>query len=178
MTKGIDFSGLSRSINLGSSGLIVENKDCCSLVCTWQLVIFFFSYLTSRLRIGSYQICKIACCACAGNAGNVFPVTNFKGNRYLAIPACITTRTWCMSGSLSAIGGENAPGTSGACAPCNFTYLARSPHLKGLLFLDVDILNQCCSYGMNMLFHLVKTMRCEYPSANSECSLAKTTIIV
>ena len=27
-----------------------------------------------------------------GNAGNVFPATNFKKNHYLAIPACITAR--------------------------------------------------------------------------------------
>ena len=27
----------------------------------------------------SYQIRKIACCACAGNAGNIFPATDFKG---------------------------------------------------------------------------------------------------
>ena len=34
----------------------------------------------------------IAGYACAGNAGNVFPATDFKGNRHLAIPACITER--------------------------------------------------------------------------------------
>ena len=38
----------------------------------------------------SGQIRKIAGCACAGNTGNVFPITDFKGNRYLVIPACIT----------------------------------------------------------------------------------------
>ena len=43
----------------------------------------------------SYQIRKIAVCACAGNAGNVFLATNFKGNRWLAIPACITARASC-----------------------------------------------------------------------------------
>ena len=31
-------------------------------------------------------------CACAGNAGNVFPATDFKGNRRIAIPSCITAR--------------------------------------------------------------------------------------
>ena len=40
----------------------------------------------------SLQIHKIAGCACAGNSGNVFPTTDFKGNRHLAIPACITAR--------------------------------------------------------------------------------------
>ena len=38
----------------------------------------------------SCQIHKIAYCACAENVGNVFPATDFKGNRLLAIPACIT----------------------------------------------------------------------------------------
>ena len=38
-------------------------------------------------------MCKIAGCPCAGNAGNVFPATDFKGNRLLAIPVCITART-------------------------------------------------------------------------------------
>ena len=37
----------------------------------------------------SYQIHKIAGCACAGYAENVFPATDFKGNRSLAIPTCI-----------------------------------------------------------------------------------------
>ena len=37
----------------------------------------------------SYQIRKIAGCACAGN---VSPAIVFKGNRQLAIPACITAR--------------------------------------------------------------------------------------
>ena len=36
----------------------------------------------------SYQIRKIEGCARAGNAGNVFPATDFKGNSSLAIPAC------------------------------------------------------------------------------------------
>ena len=45
----------------------------------------------------SYQIRKIAGCACAGNAGNVFSATDFKGNRELAIPACITARAWPLS---------------------------------------------------------------------------------
>ena len=40
----------------------------------------------------SYQIHKVAGCACAVNAGNVFLATDFKGNHYLAIPACITAR--------------------------------------------------------------------------------------
>ena len=40
----------------------------------------------------SYQIRKLAVCACAGNAGNVFSATDFKRNCGLEIPACITAR--------------------------------------------------------------------------------------
>ena len=38
--------------------------------------------------MGLLWICKIAVCASTGNAGNVFPATDSKGNRYLTIPAC------------------------------------------------------------------------------------------
>ena len=44
------------------------------------------------VTLASYQIRKIAGSTCAGNAGNVFPTTDFKGNRGLAIRACITAR--------------------------------------------------------------------------------------
>ena len=40
----------------------------------------------------SYQMRKIMGYACAENTGNVFPATDFKVNRKLAIPACITAR--------------------------------------------------------------------------------------
>ena len=61
----------------------------------------------------SYQIRKIARCACARNAGNVFPATDFKGNRGLAIPACITARAprTCRDAcrdSLPAVAGKTA----------------------------------------------------------------------
>ena len=39
-----------------------------------------------------YQILKTAGCACAGNTGNVFPGTDFKGNHQLATQTCITAR--------------------------------------------------------------------------------------
>ena len=40
----------------------------------------------------SYQIRKIAGCACAGNSVNVFPAAEFKRNRWLVVPACIMAR--------------------------------------------------------------------------------------
>ena len=39
----------------------------------------------------------------------------------------VTHLPWCMSGSLTRGGGENVPGTAGACASLNFTYLAKGP---------------------------------------------------
>ena len=38
-------------------------------------------FLQSDIGWAPYQIGKIASCACAGNAGNVFPATDFKRNR-------------------------------------------------------------------------------------------------
>ena len=45
---------------------------------------------------------------------------------------CVThVPWWCMSGSLTRGGGENVISISGACATCNFTYLARGPLFLG-----------------------------------------------
>ena len=90
----------------------------------------------------SYQIRKIACCACAGNAGNVFPATDFKGMPLVRDPGvhhgtCVTHLPWCMSGSQTGGGGENVPGIPGACATRNFTYLARDPLVR---FIAVSIM--------------------------------------
>ena len=70
----------------------------------------------------SNQIRKIAGCACAGNAGNVFPCRRFQGNPLVSDPGmhhgtCVTHVPWCMSGSLTCGDGENIPGIPGACAP-------------------------------------------------------------
>ena len=70
----------------------------------------------------SYQIRKIAGCACAGNAGNVFPRHWFKRKPVVCDPGmhhgtCVTHVPWCMSGSLTCGDGENVPGIPGACAP-------------------------------------------------------------
>ena len=70
----------------------------------------------------SYQIRKIAGCACAGNAGNVFPRRRFQRKQLVSDPGmhhgtCVTHVPWCMSGSLTCGDGENVPGIPGACAP-------------------------------------------------------------
>ena len=70
----------------------------------------------------SYQIRKIAGCACAGNAGNVSPCRRFQRKPLVSDPGmhhgtCVTHVPWCMSGSLTCGDRENVPGIPGACAP-------------------------------------------------------------
>ena len=70
----------------------------------------------------SYQIRKIAGCACAGNAGNVFPIHRLQRKPLVSDPdmhhgTCVTHVPWCMSGSLTCGGGKNVPGIPSACAP-------------------------------------------------------------
>ena len=70
----------------------------------------------------SYQIRKIAGCACAGNAGNVFPRRRFQRKSLVNGPGmhhgtCVTHVPWCMSGSFTCGDGKNIPGIPGACAP-------------------------------------------------------------
>ena len=72
----------------------------------------------------SYKIRKIAGCACASNAGNVFPRHRFKRKPLVSDPGmhhgtCVTHVPWYMSGSLTCGDGENVPGIPGACAPAN-----------------------------------------------------------
>ena len=70
----------------------------------------------------SYQIRKIAGCACAGNAGNVFPRRRLQRKPLVSDPGmhhgtCVTHVPRCMSGSFNCGDGENVPGIPGACAP-------------------------------------------------------------
>ena len=81
----------------------------------------YYSYTTQR-QWASYQIRKIAGCACAGNAGNVLPRRRFQRKPLVGDPGmhhgtCVTHVPWCMSGSLICGDGENVPGIPGACAP-------------------------------------------------------------
>ena len=91
----------------------------------------------------SYQIRKIAGCACAGNIGNVFSAHRLQRKPLVSNPGmhhgtCVTHVPWCMSGSLTCGGGENVPGIPGACATRNFTFLVRGP-LRCIWFM-------CCCW--------------------------------
>ena len=61
----------------------------------------------------SCQIRKIAGCACAGNAGNLFP----RGRLQRKPPVSDPGMPWYMSGSLTRGGEEKVHGIPGACAP-------------------------------------------------------------
>ena len=94
------------------------------LYCHWLkcLLVIIAPATESLSPWASYQIRKIAVCACAGNAGNVFPHRRFRRKPLVSDPSmhhgtCVTHVPWCMSGSLTCGGGENVPGIPGACAP-------------------------------------------------------------
>ena len=89
----------------------------------WNVIRCMYKYYHVRVHVwASYQIRKIAGCACAGNAGNVFPRHRFQRKLLVSDPGmhhgtCVTHVPWCMSGSLTCGDGENVPGIPGACAP-------------------------------------------------------------
>ena len=82
----------------------------------------------------SYKVRKIVGCIWAENAGNVFPATpatDFKGNCYLVIPACITARASrtfrdACRGRWPAVAGKTFPAFP-VHATRNFTYRSRGP---------------------------------------------------
>ena len=81
--------------------------------------------LALLITMGSWASCQIrktVGCACAGNAGNVFPCRRLQRKLLVSDPdmhhgTCVTHVPWCMSGSLTRGVGENVPGIPGACAP-------------------------------------------------------------
>ena len=104
-----------------------------------ELILFSFLYICSdqwfilqlqkddinallNFPWASFQIRKVAGCACAGNAGNVSPRDRLQRKPLVSDPdmhngTCVTHVPWCMSGSLTRGRGENVPGIPGACAP-------------------------------------------------------------
>ena len=80
----------------------VDNWSRSMLFVITQCNVMFIRYSCKQVDIfqvikfchispwASHQIRKIAGCACVGNVGNVFPATDFKGNRWLATPESIT----------------------------------------------------------------------------------------
>ena len=98
---------------------VVRNPECVSKI---NVFVSPEHRQTLHWPWASYQIRKIAGCACAGNAGNVFPRRRFQRKLLVSDPGmhhgtCVTHVPWCMSGSLTCGDGENVPGIPSACAP-------------------------------------------------------------
>ena len=98
----------------------LHDKDIFS--CRYKYRRHCVRWCNMLTQWASYQIRKIACCACAGNAGNVFPRRRFQMKPLVSDPGmhpgtCVTHVPWCTSGSLTCGDGENVPGIPGACAP-------------------------------------------------------------
>ena len=102
-----------------------------------------YCLLTDCYQWASYQIRKIAGCACAGNAGNVFPRRRFQIKPLVSDPGmhhgtCVTHVPWCMSGSLTCGDGENVPGIPGACAPAILRIWQEAHYVDCLVLSDVE----------------------------------------
>ena len=98
----------------GGYGPFFRIPSIYALLCAGKYRIIRFKYPcvlyrimavnTEMIRVitvllwASYQIRKIAGCACAGNAGNVFPATAGKRSRH-ALRHVRTHVPWCMLGS-------------------------------------------------------------------------------
>ena len=105
----------------------------------------YVTNVNNHVPWASYQIGKIAGCACAGNARNDFPHGKRKpaARKPLASDpdihhgTCVTHVPWCMSGSLTRGGGENVPGIPGACAPAILRIWQEAHVLASMHFVEV-----------------------------------------
>ena len=99
----------------------------------------------------SYQIRKIASCACAGNAGNDSPRGRLQRKPVVSDTGmhhgtCVTHVPWCMSGSLTRGGGENVPGIPGACAPA-ILRIWQEAHVSGT---HAWVNSSCCGCNSSL----------------------------
>ena len=107
-------------------------KRLSRVTCNIAEAIKGLSGYKEHIEWAFYQIRKIAGCACAWNAGNVFPATDFKGNRQLAFPACITARAsrTCRDARRDrqpAVAGKTFPAFLAHAQTRNFAYPTRGP---------------------------------------------------
>ena len=84
---------------------------------------------------------------------------------------CVTCVPWCMSGSLTRGGGENDPGTPGACATRKFTYLARGPWHKTI---GSRFTNACIT---SMMFRCLSLLICASTSKTNVLAMFSNVII-
>ena len=131
VTRSQGVNGIMNTVWLKST--LKFHNFVWNLKCKYSL--WSHPSFTLIITWASCQIRKIAGCACAGNAGNVFPRRRFQRKLLVSDPGmhhgkCVTHVPWCMSGSLTCGDGENVPGIPGACATRDFAYLVRGPWCK------------------------------------------------
>ena len=111
-------SNVSQAHRAGrEKGRISSSQLCHQTIC-WDKTVC----LDNTRQWVSYQMRNIVGCACAGNAGNVFPTRRLQRKPLVSDPGmhhgtCVTHVPWCISGSLTCGGRENVPSIPGACAP-------------------------------------------------------------
>ena len=145
----IFYAGYTRKSQYRPKGLWSDQNHNFLIVVLYEFTIVLYVTVKCRKFVvlwASYQIRKIAACACAGNAGSVFPRRRLQRKPLVSDPGmhhgtCVTHVPWCMSGSLTRGGEENVPGIPGACTPAIlriwqeahartfYPYLARSSSL-------------------------------------------------
>ena len=128
----INLLAIPRFVRISILQYSISHKTCTWFSCYLFCFVYIndlggFAWFTLFIRVtpmalrqwASYQIRKIAGCACAGNAGNVFPTHRLQRKPLVSDPGmhqgtCVTQVPWCMSESLTWGNGENV---SGICAP-------------------------------------------------------------
>ena len=151
----------------GEKSTLVQVTVWCLEATSHNLSQCWPSYLSpygvtgpQRVTWASYQIRKIAGCACAGNAGNVSPAAEFKGKHELAIPACITTRasrTWrdACRDCLPAVAGKTFPAFPAHAHP-QFDVFGKRPIVQ-----DWSVPYRVCSFS-HRSFHFSKISHSHY----------------
>ena len=94
----------------------------CGLLLNKYMIQHYVVTHISHVAWASYQISKLADCACAGNVGNVFPHRQLQRKPLVSDPGMhhgtyLTHVPWCISGSLTRGNRENVLGIPSACAP-------------------------------------------------------------
>ena len=92
----------------------------------------FMQSLFMMMSWASYQIRKIAGCACAGNAGNISPRRRHLRKRLVSDPGmhhgtCVTHVPWCTSGPLIRGGRKKRSRHSRRMRARDFAHLVRGP---------------------------------------------------
>ena len=134
---------------------LLKSRFFCKDLWFWKYVCKVYCHLIRHrsfkniwieLYMGLLPNTSNCGCACAGNAGNVFPATTGKQSRH-ASRHVRDARAVMHAGianscfPLNSAAGGNVPGIPGACATLDFTYLVRGPWNYGIIFRGHFLLN-------------------------------------